>query len=159
MERRRFLAALPLATAGCLAAPPGGPADTDAPEETTKGSRYTPIERSADGVTATFEVTDVHAPTDEAVDATREGGDVVVTGTFSPYGCHHPVLAEMGRDGEALDLTVRAEATYGATATVECGAGSYDYRVRLVVESGSIGSITVVHDRAERDDRTYTVDL
>lgn len=169
MHRRAVLAAVPglLAASGCLSSPPAGSSGTEPPTErpsrTEKPSnaRWTPIRRTADGVEATFEILDAHAPTDETAAATAEDGRVVVTGNVFPHGCRHPVLDSAGYDqgSGTVRLVIGTEATYGETATVECDAASYDYRTVVTVEEGPPSRVEVVHDGDERDDRTFTVEL
>lgn len=116
------------------------------------------MRRTADGVTATFEVRGGHHPTatPRPVAASFEGDRVVVTGLMDPAGCREPVLRSVAYDGATrrLRLVVGTEPQFGATATVVCDNATYGYRCVATVEDGTPAAVEVVHDRHGRDDRT-----
>ncbi len=159
MRRRAFLATVTagISLAGCLSGP-GDPTSESTPPTKT-GETRTAMRRTADGVTATFRVIDGHAPTDDTASATFEGKTVTVTGTMDPSGCNRPVLTAVryhAADG-VIHLDIGGESPYGATATVECGNASYDYRCELSVTQGEPEAVEVVHTYDGRDNRSFNL--
>jgi hypothetical protein len=119
------------------------------------GSTTTAGQSTEDGVT--FEVVDSHAPTDDTAAVTFEGDRVVVTGTADPGGCREPTLGSVGADGGTLRVVVGTVSPYGPDPTVECGNASFDYRCTVAVDT-TPDTVDVVHDYAERPDRTFSFD-
>lgn len=164
MRRRTFLTATASAAglAGCLSPAAESPADppesspTRSPKRTTD-DYWTPVRRTADGVAVTFEVLDVHAPTEETASAQFADDRVTVTGSVDPAGCRRPSLTGVGYDPAdgRVRLVVGSASTYGPTATVECGNASFDYEAVATIERGRPTAAAVVHDHHEGDDRTF----
>lgn len=136
---------------------PAGPTETAPPSTrspTKETSDYwTPVRRTAEGVTATFEVLDTHRPTEETARAEFADERVVVTGSVDPVGCGRPVLTSVEYDPEDghVRLVIGSHNKYGPTATVECGNASFDYEVIVTVERNHLVAATVVHDHPDED--------
>jgi len=156
MRRRGFIAALGgvAGTAGCLGSDEANPAPTT---PTNGGETPTSVRYTDDGLTATFRVVDVHAPTDDTANATFDGDEVTVTGTMNPGGCRRPSFGSVDSDAadEAARLRVGAESPYGPESTVVCDNASNDYRCVLAVEGGHLTAVEVVHRYEERETRSF----
>lgn len=142
---------------------PAGPTDA-APRSTRSPTKatsdhWTPVRRTAEGVTATFEILDAHRPTEEAARAEFTDGRVVVTGNVDPAGCGRPVLTSVEYEpaDRHVRLVVGSRDRYGPTATVECGNASFDYEAVVTVERTHLDAATVTHAHPD-EDRTFELE-
>lgn len=161
MRRRAVLTTIAgsICLSGCVSqgsdTPSGSPAATSDRSDTR-----TPVRRTANGLTATFQVVDSHAPTDDTASATFDDGQVTVNGTMDPSGCNRPTLSTVNynsADG-VIHLLIGGESPYGSTETVECGNASFDYRSVLTADSGSPEAVEVVHNYEGKDDRSFNLE-
>lgn len=160
MRRRAILTVIAsgVSLSGCLSQPGDSPAEATASPPASRTA--TPVRETADGVTATFQVVDGHAPTDDTASATFEEMHVTVTGTMDPSGCNRPTLSSVRYNpaDSVIHLTIGGESPYGQTATVECGNASFDYRSVLSVDSGRLTAVEVVHDYEDKAVQSFTLE-
>lgn len=142
-----------LTLSGCLSRRTDGPS-TSPTSETETGVRHT-----ADGITATFRVTDGHRPTDDSANATFNDKQVIVTGTMDPTGCNRPALkrVQYNTSTDSIHLRIGGTSPYDGTPTVECGNASYDYRCQLTVDAGQPTAVEVVHEYDGKSDRSFSL--
>jgi hypothetical protein len=160
MRRRTFLTVIVsgASLSGCLSQTDEGPAraTTSSP---TNGTA-TPVRQTADGITATFQVVDGHAPTDDTASASFEETHVTVTGTMDPSGCNRPMLSSVRYNAadSVIHLRIGGESPDGQTGDVECGNASFDYRSVLSVDSGRPTTVEVVHDYEDKTGQSFTLE-
>jgi hypothetical protein len=118
------------------------------------------MRRTAVGVTASFRVTDGHAPTEETASASFSADSATVTGSMDPNGCNRPILESVvTRDsGNRIEMTVGGKSPYGETATVECGNASYDYECVLSFSESVPSVVEVIHSHADGDEQTFRLE-
>lgn len=160
LRRRIFLAVIAsgASLSGCLSQTDEGPAGAT-PSSPTNGTA-TPVRQTADGITATFQVVDGHAPTDDTANASFEETQVTVTGTMDPSGCNRPILSSVRYNtvDSVIHLRIGGESPHGQTADVECGNASFDYRSVLSVDSGRPTAVEVVHDYEDKAVQSFTLE-
>jgi hypothetical protein len=119
------------------------------PTESTETT--TSIQKTADGVSAEFSLTDVgppadHDPKETATIAFESTSDrVTITGTTILDGCHDIRFRSVTRSTERNELTVVVGAERTERGTVACGAAAYNYRIVLAFDSKFPETVTIVH--------------
>lgn len=166
MRRRTLLAAVAggVPLAGCMGSPGSSteptttPTDSDRSPEKPKDTPTT-IRKTADGVTATFQIVDGHSPTEDTVDATFDEQQITVTGSMDPASCNEPTLESVSTDADTgrVTLVVVEYSRYGETATVECGNASYDFQCIVTVHEGRPSVVEVTYDHPGSNDQTFTI--
>lgn len=161
MQRRALLTMIvsSVSLTGCLSGrEPGSSDSTGAPTKPTTNSKS--VQQTTDGVEATFEVIEGHAPTDDAASATFREKQVTVTGTMDPTGCNRPALESVRYNptGGVIRLLIGGTSPYGSMATVECGNASFDYRSVLSVNEGRPTAVEVVHNYSGKDNQSFNLE-
>lgn len=170
MHRRTLLGtvAASVTLAGCVTDTGRSPNQTTtipSSENSSGPSPKTPtdtsatVEKTDNGIRATFQIITSHTPTADTVDATFGDQKITVTGTMDPANCNEPTLESVSYDAtaERITLTVGESSPYDGTPDIVCDNASFDFRCEVTSQGGQLSVVEVIYDHPHSDNQTFVI--